>query len=82
MDYAFVIFNAMLSFAVFVPSQTLRNADFPLTLQSSAVLRGVLNPFLRYSYKLFCHSKKVISFRFIIFRTLCAKHPGWGIPCA
>jgi hypothetical protein len=37
-------------------------------------------PLFSYSYALFCAAQNPNSFRFIFFRTLCAKHPGWGIP--
>jgi hypothetical protein len=37
-------------------------------------------PFFSYSYALFCTTQNHNSFRFIFFRTLCTKHPGWGIP--
>ncbi len=33
-----------------------------------------------YSYALFCIVQNGNSFSFIFFRTLCAKHPGWGVP--
>jgi hypothetical protein len=33
-----------------------------------------------YSYALFCTAKNGISNRFMLFRTLCTKHPGWGLP--
>jgi hypothetical protein len=82
MDYAFVIFSAMLSFPMFVPSQSLRGVSRPDSLHSRDTLHAVLNPLLRYSYKLFCHSEKVISFRFILLRALSAKHPGWGVVVA
>jgi hypothetical protein len=35
-------------------------------------------PLFSYSYALFCTVKNAISNRFMLFRTLCAKHPGWG----
>jgi hypothetical protein len=31
-------------------------------------------------YALFCTAQSPNSFRFILFRTLCAKHPGWVYP--
>ena len=31
-------------------------------------------------YALFCTANNPNSFRFIFFRTLCTKHPGWGYP--
>jgi hypothetical protein len=37
-------------------------------------------PLFSYSYALFCTIKNAISNRFISFRTLCTKHPGWGTP--
>jgi hypothetical protein len=33
-----------------------------------------------YSYALFCTVKNAISNCFMLFRTLCTKHPGWGLP--
>jgi hypothetical protein len=42
---------------------------------------GVAFPLFSYSYALFCTAKNPNSFRFMFFRTLCTKHPGWGIPC-
>jgi len=35
-------------------------------------------PLFSYTYALFCTQQKLNSFIFIRFRTLCAKHPGWG----
>jgi hypothetical protein len=37
-------------------------------------------PLFSYSYALFCIALSRISYIFNIFRTLGAKHPGWGIP--
>src|ERR1700690_3211463 len=42
---------------------------------------GLRLPLFSYSYALFCTAKNLNSFRFISFRTLATKHPGWGIPC-
>ena len=36
--------------------------------------------FFSHYYALFCTAQNPNSFRFIFFRTLCTKHPGWGIP--
>jgi hypothetical protein len=36
--------------------------------------------FFSHYYGLFCTAQNPNSFRFIFFRTLCTKHPGWGIP--
>jgi hypothetical protein len=35
-------------------------------------------PLFSYSYELFCIAQNAISNCFFTFRTLCAKHPGWG----
>jgi hypothetical protein len=37
-------------------------------------------PLFSYSYALFCTAQDAISNPFCAFRTLCGKHPGWGIP--
>ena len=37
-------------------------------------------PLFSYTYALFCTQQKLNSFIFMRFRTLCAKHPGWGYP--
>jgi hypothetical protein len=36
--------------------------------------------FSSYSYALFCTAQNRNPFYFKYFRTLCAKHPGWGVP--
>jgi hypothetical protein len=38
------------------------------------------SPLFSYSYALFCTVKNAISNRFKLFRTLCTKHPGCGVP--
>jgi hypothetical protein len=42
---------------------------------------GLTLPLFSYSCALFCTAKNPNPFRFILFRTLCTKHRGWGIPC-
>jgi hypothetical protein len=42
---------------------------------------GLTFPLFSYSYALFCTAKNPNPFRFISFRTLCTKHPGWDTPC-
>jgi hypothetical protein len=37
--------------------------------------------FFSHYYALFCTPQDPNSFPFMLFRTLCTKHPGWGIPC-
>src|SRR5208282_1091640 len=39
-----------------------------------------LTPLFSYSSALFCAEQNRNPFRFIVFRTLCAKHPGGGAP--
>jgi hypothetical protein len=39
-----------------------------------------LSPFFSHSSALFCTYKKLNSFLFMRFRTLCQKTPGWGVP--
>jgi hypothetical protein len=73
MDYAFVISRPMLSFPMFVPRQ-------PQGSRSTIASRSQLKFFICYYCKLFCLPKEVISFIISSFHTLCAKHPGWGIP--
>jgi hypothetical protein len=41
---------------------------------------GLTFPLFAYSYVLFCTTKTTNPFPFLFFRTLCTKHPGWGIP--
>jgi hypothetical protein len=43
---------------------------------------GLTFPLFSYSYAFFCTAKDPNSFHFISFRTLCTKHPGWGMPCS
>src|SRR5713101_1830395 len=49
---------------------------------SYTYLEPILHPFsfhaLAHSFALFCTHQKLNSFVFNRFRTLCAKHPGWG----
>jgi hypothetical protein len=57
-----------------VPSPTLRKS--PHQYHSM----GLTLPLFSYSYALFCTAERANPFRFIFFRALCGKHPGWGIP--
>jgi hypothetical protein len=41
---------------------------------------GLAFPLLSYSYALFCLTQNTKRFIFKRFRTLCQKHPGWGMP--
>jgi hypothetical protein len=52
---------------------------FSKSAHQSHFMRVTL-PLFSYSYALFCTAQNHNSFHFICFRTLCAKHPGWGIP--
>ena len=42
-------------------------------------MRNYLSLFFSYSCALFCTHQKCNSFVFKRFRTLCQKHPGWGV---
>ena len=71
MDYAYVAYAMMRSFLMLASR-----------LESFQSIDRVLSASFRYSCKLFANLTKVISFKFVIFHTLCTNHPGWGIPLA
>ena len=76
----------MLSSFMFRPHPTLpRPSGIPrhnrLTSSShSALDLRQSTSFFSHCYALFCTAQSLNSFPFIFLRTLCAKHPGWGIP--
>ena len=58
------------------PSQLFRRSDLRTFQRVSE-----LSPVVSNSCTLFCSHRKLNSFIFKRFRTLRAKHPGWGAPC-
>ena len=51
------------------------------TRASHSIFHSQQSTFLfSHCYALFCTAQNPNSFRFILFRTLCAKHPGWVYP--
>lgn len=79
MDYAFVIFHSRAIVSHVVPRQPLSKIEGQSVIAPLIAARSELTFFVCYCCKLFCHPKKVISFNLSNFRTLCAKHPGWGV---
>ena len=79
------VFSATSALSVLIPALSPKNPSFVFirlrTLANSVHLfysRPLSCPLFSYSCALFCTQEKRNSFIFRRFRTLCAKHGGWG----